>query len=140
MTRASWENLRAPDTAFLPSGRCQFCPRPAVDLLPYKGYIPMSKPTHSLQQIQALVRQLGARAFSKTALDGGQGELGMTTREMISMILARKDTACYKTMKSTKIPSAMQDVYQWPTPDGQMAYVKFCLHQQSDVVVSFKRL
>lgn len=54
------------------------------------------------------------------------------------MILSRTDTTCYKTMPSMGYPGQMQDVYRWPTPTGQMAYVKFSLGPKGKVVVSFK--
>jgi len=98
----------------------------------------MPKPTHSLAQIQRLVASQRLLAFSKAAIDGGQGTLGMTVDEMIAMILSRNDTQCFKTMPGTVHPGAMQDAYHWPTPFGQMAYVKFCLYPGSKVVVSFK--
>ncbi len=98
----------------------------------------MPQPTHDLTQIQAKVSAQGLGAFTATAIATGQGELGMTTAEMIAMILARRDTTCYKTMPSVVHPGQMQDVYHWPTPSGKMAYVKFSLGPQGKVVVSFK--
>ena len=62
----------------------------------------------------------------------------MTVQEMIDMILARNDITCYKTMPSQTHPDQMQDVYHWPTPFGQIAYVKLSLGAQGKVVVSFK--
>lgn len=96
------------------------------------------KPTYDLKLIQAKVQAQGSSAFTSTAIATGQNELGMTTAEMIAMILSRTDTACYKTMPSTIHPGQMQDVYHWSTPTGKMAYVKFSLGPQGKVVVSFK--
>ena len=98
----------------------------------------MATPTYSLTDVQAQIANLGAKAFTATALAGGQDELGMTTQEMITMILGRTDTTCYKTMPSIAIPGAYHDVYHWPTPYGQTAYIKVCLNSASKVVVSFK--
>ena len=84
------------------------------------------------------MREQGIAAFTSKAIATGQDELGMTTAEMIAMILARQDRRCYKTMPSTIYPGQMQDVYHWPTPTHQMAYVKFSLGPQGKVVVSFK--
>lgn len=99
-----------------------------------------STPTHNLKTIQAAVKAQGMNAFTTTAIACGQNELGMTAQDMIDMIMARTDTVCYKTMPSTTHPGQMQDVYRWPAPFGQMAYVKFCLGAQGKVVVSFKEL
>jgi hypothetical protein len=96
------------------------------------------KPSYDLRQIQAKVREQGIAAFTSKAIATGQDELGMTTAEMIAMILARQDRRCYKTMPSTIHPGQMQDVYHWPTPTHKMAYVKFSLGPQGKVVVSFK--
>lgn len=96
------------------------------------------KPTYDLRQIQKMVRLEGAAAFTSSAIARGQDESGMTVREMIDMILARKDTRCFKTMPSRTHPGQMQDVYHWPTPFGQLAYVKFSLGPHGKVVVSFK--
>jgi len=98
----------------------------------------MAVPTYPLSLVQAQVKSLGAKAFTATALNDGQGSLGLTTQEMIDLILSRSDTICYKTMPSVQVSGAMQDVYHWPTKYSQIAYVKFCLHQNSKVVVSFK--
>ncbi len=96
------------------------------------------KPTYDLRLIQAKVRAQGVSAFTSEAIRTGQDQLGMTTGEMIELILSRDDTTCYKTMPSTVFPGQMQDVYHWRTPTGFMAYVKFSLGPQGKVVVSFK--
>lgn len=96
------------------------------------------KPTYDLKLIQAKVRAQGLSAFTSEAIRTGQDQLGMTTGEMIDLILSRDDTTCYKTMPSTVFPGQMQDVYHWPAPTGLMAYVKFSLGPQGKVVVSFK--
>ena len=44
----------------------------------------------------------------------------------------------FKAMRSVAIAGVLQDVYHLKTPMSQGAYVKFCLHVQSKVVVSFK--
>jgi len=95
-------------------------------------------PTHDLRQIKALIREQGPRAFTSMAIACGRRELTMTVQEMIDMILARNDITCYKTMPSQMHPDQMQDVYHWPTPFGQIAYVKFSLGVRGKVVVSFK--
>lgn len=97
----------------------------------------MHAPTYDLQLIKALVKAQGFRAFTLKAIASGQDELAMTVQQMIDMILARNDITCYKTMPSLTHPGQMQDVYHWPTPYGQIAYVKFSLGL-GKVVVSFK--
>ena len=96
------------------------------------------QPTYKLTEIQQQVRARGISCFTSTAIATAQDELGLTTNEMISMILSRNDTLCYKTMPSTVHQGQMQDVYHWPTPHGKMAYVKFSLGPKGQVVVSFK--
>jgi hypothetical protein len=95
-------------------------------------------PTYELRVIQAKVKVQGLAAFTSEAIRTGQDELGMTSTEMIDLVMSRNDTTCYKTMPSTVYPGQMQDVYHWPTPTGQMAYVKFSLGPRGKVVVSFK--
>ena len=96
------------------------------------------RPTYDLKLIQGKLRVQGLGAFTSKAIQTGQDELGMTTLEMIAMILSRADTTCYKTMPSTLHPGQMQDVYHWLTPTGKLAYVKFSLGPQGKLVVSFK--
>lgn len=95
-------------------------------------------PTYDLRLIQGKVLAQGLSAFTSEAIKTGQNELGMTSAEMIHLVLCRADTTCYKTMPSTIYPGQMQDVYHWPTPTGKMAYVKFSLGPRGKVVVSFK--
>lgn len=54
--------------------------------------------------------------------------------------LADVQAQCYKTMPAIKNSSAgaMQDVYHWRCPSGQMAYVKVSLDPASKVVISLK--
>lgn len=98
----------------------------------------MAKRSYALTAVQSKVNQLGANAFTASAMNGGQNELGLTLGEMINTINSAKETDCYKTMPSNTIVGAFQDVYHLDTPLLQVAYVKFCLHPQSKVVVSFK--
>ena len=98
----------------------------------------MARPTYALTIVQSQVNKLGAKAFTASALDGGQNELGLTLEEMIGTINSAKESDCYKTMPSKGIVGAYQDVHHLSTPFLQIAYVKFCLHTRSKVVVSFK--
>lgn len=98
----------------------------------------MAKPTYALATVQSKVNELRANAFTASALNGGQGGLGLTLDEMIGTINLAEESDCYKTMPSKVIAGAYQDVYHLETPLVQIAYVKFCLHPRSRVVVSFK--
>lgn len=98
----------------------------------------MPKPTYPLATVQSRVSALGANAFTASALNSAQNELGLTLQEMINTIDTARESDCFKTMPSIAIPGAFQDVYHLGTPFDQVAYVKFCLHIQSKVVVSFK--
>lgn len=101
----------------------------------------MAKPTHSLAEVQAQIKSLGRKAFTSTAIQTAQDELGMTVQEMIDFICSRTDTVCYKTMESEKMPGVWMDVYNWLCPNGtQMAYVKVSLDPESKVVISLKEL
>jgi len=99
----------------------------------------MAKPTYALATVQSQVNALQAGAFTASAINGGQGELGLTLAEMIAAINSAKESDCYKTMQNQSISGAFQDVYYLATPLADVAYTKFCLHPQSKVVVSFKR-
>ena len=98
----------------------------------------LAKPTYALTAVQAKVNELGANAFTASALNSGRNGLGLTLKEMIGTINSAKESHCYKTMLSNTIVGAYQDVYHLNTPFAQVAYVKFCLHPESKVVVSFK--
>jgi|LakMenE18May11ns_1017448.scaffolds.fasta_scaffold8720602_1 hypothetical protein len=99
----------------------------------------MKKPTYALTSIQMQVASLKAAAFTASAINGGQVELGLTLAEMMSTIEWAKTSDFYKTMPSVSIDDAFQDVYHLTTPLSDVAYTKFCLHPLSKVVVSFKR-
>ena len=99
----------------------------------------MNKPTYPLVAIQTAVKALKAKAFTASAIQGGQVELGLTLNEMMKTIDSANEHDCYKTMPNNKITGAFQDVYHLRTPMADLAYTKFCLHPQSKVVVSFKR-
>ncbi len=99
----------------------------------------MAQPTYALATVQSHVNALKAAAFTASAINGGQIELGLTLAEMIATINSAKESDCYKTMPNNSINGAFQDVYHLMTPMSDVAYTKFCLHPLSKVVVSFKR-
>lgn len=99
----------------------------------------MAKPSYALVTVQSHVNALKAAAFTASAINGGQVELGLTLAEMIATINSAKESDCYKTMPNNSIKGAFQDVYHLTTPLSDVAYAKFCLHPLSKIVVSFKR-
>ena len=99
----------------------------------------MAKPSYPLATVQSQVIALRAAAFTASAINGGQMDLGLTLAEMIKTIQSAKESDCYKTMPNNTIKGAFQDVYHLTTPLSDVAYTKFCLHPLSKVVVSFKR-
>jgi len=99
----------------------------------------MVTPTYSLATVKTQVNALQAKAFTASAIDGGQAELGLTLAEMIATINSAVVSDCFKTMPNIKIPGAHQDVYHLTTLYADIAYTKFCLHPLSKIVVSFKR-
>ena len=99
----------------------------------------MAKPTYALATVKSHVNALKAAAFTASAINGGQVELGLTLAEMIATINSAKESDCYKSMPNISINGSFQDVYHLTTPLSDVAYTKFCLHPLSKVVVSFKR-
>lgn len=99
----------------------------------------MAKPTYTLDKVKSSVNALRAAAFTASAINGGQDDLALTLAEMIATINSATAGDCYKTMPNSSINGAFQDVYHLTTPLSDVAYVKFCLHPLSKVVVSFKR-
>jgi hypothetical protein len=97
------------------------------------------KPNYPLLTVQEHVVTLKAAAFTASAINGGQVELGLTLAEMMKTIALAKASDFYKTMPNISIDGAFQDVYHLKTPLSDVAYTKFCLHPLSKVVVSFKR-
>jgi hypothetical protein len=89
----------------------------------------MAKPTYALTTVQSQVNSLKAAAFTASAINGGQIELGLTLTEMIATINSAKESDCYKTMPNNSINGAFQDVYHLTTPLSDVAYTKFCLHR-----------
>jgi hypothetical protein len=99
----------------------------------------MTKSTYDLIEVQYEVKTLQAAAFTASALNSGQNELGLTLAEMIATVGSASVRNFYKTMPSQSIQGAYQDVYHLMTPLANVAYTKFCLHPESKIVVSFKR-
>lgn len=62
----------------------------------------------------------------------------MTMEEMIAFVCGHSNIGFHKSMPSRNVPGAMQDVYRWMAPGGQLVYVKVSLDPRSRVVISFK--
>ena len=92
-------------------------------------------PHYSLTEIQGIVAGRGAKAFTKSALDGGRS-MGLTVTEMVAVIaeLGRRDF--HKSMTTYADHTVWQDVYHATTEYGP-AYVKFTFREDR-VVISFK--
>lgn len=90
-------------------------------------------PHHDLAKVQALAIQLGPRAFTRTALDGGFA-LGLVWREMIGVVRSLDGTCFYKSMTSWYDASEWQDVYHAPLPRGRTAYIKIIWRRNAPVI------
>lgn len=86
--------------------------------------------------IHTEVRQKGADAFTRTALDGGR-EMGLSVEQMVTAVCGLTGRQFFKSMTTIADHTIWQDVYHAPTPAGA-AYVKFTL-RQGTVVIQFKR-
>ena len=75
----------------------------------------MEKPSphYDLRGIQARVARLGPAAFTKTALDGGR-DMGLTSREMLTVIATLTQRNFYKSMTTYADHRIWQDVYYAP--------------------------
>ncbi|HTQ13904.1 MAG TPA: type II toxin-antitoxin system MqsR family toxin [Rhizomicrobium sp.] len=93
-------------------------------------------PHYELAAIKIRVEEMGAAAFTKTALDGGRA-LGLTLPDMLAVIaaLARRDF--YKSMTVFGDHRIWQDVYHAQTPPGKIAYIKVTMRDGA-VVIQFK--
>lgn len=96
------------------------------------------KPHHPLRQIQDLVAVLGARAFTRTALENGAA-LGFGIAEMVAVVQRLSRREFYKSMTTLYDASLWQDVYHAET-DRRVVYIK--VTQFTDgrpPVIQFKR-
>jgi motility quorum-sensing regulator / GCU-specific mRNA interferase toxin len=90
-------------------------------------------PHYDLKDIQAAVVRLGAAAFTKTALDGGR-TMGLTTREMLTVIASLTRRNFYKSMTAIADHRVWQDVYYATTPVRKDAYIKITLRELAPVI------
>ena len=90
-------------------------------------------PHYDLAAVQAGVAQLGAAAFTKTALDGGRA-MGLTSGEMLAVVAALTRRDFYKSMTTYADSHVWQDVYHAATPVGKVAYIKITLRDWAPVI------
>jgi motility quorum-sensing regulator/GCU-specific mRNA interferase toxin len=90
-------------------------------------------PHFDIARVQAEVAQLGAAAFTKTALDGGR-MMGLTTAEMLGVIAGLSRRTFYKSMTTYADHRIWQDVYHAPTPVRKDAYIKITLREGTPVI------
>ena len=88
---------------------------------------------YELGRIQTEVVQLGAAAFTKTALDGGW-EMGLTTAEMLGVIASLSRRNFIKSMTTYSDHRVWQGVYTAPTPVRRDAYIKITLRGTAPVI------
>jgi motility quorum-sensing regulator/GCU-specific mRNA interferase toxin len=93
-------------------------------------------PHYKLTLIQAEVRQRGADAFTRTALDGGR-EMGLSFEQMVTVVYALSGKQFFKSMTTFADHTVWQDVYHALTPTGT-AYIKVTLRLGA-LVIQFKR-
>ncbi len=93
-------------------------------------------PHYKLRLLQMEVRQRGADAFTRTALDGGR-EMGFSVEQMVIAVCGLTGRQFFKSMTTLADHTVWQDVYHATTPAG-VAYVKLTL-RHGTVVIQFKR-
>jgi motility quorum-sensing regulator/GCU-specific mRNA interferase toxin len=95
------------------------------------------KAYHDLPTVKRRVSELGAAAFTNTALDGGR-LMGLTSREMLDVIAGLELTDFYKSMTTHADSTVWQDVYHASTPVGKEAYIKVTMRDDGPPVIQFK--
>lgn len=90
-------------------------------------------PHYDLLALQVLVAELGAAAFTKTALDGGR-DMGLTSSEMLSVVAALTRRNFYKSMTTHFDHRVWQDVYHAQTPVAKEAYIKITMRGSAPVI------
>jgi motility quorum-sensing regulator/GCU-specific mRNA interferase toxin len=94
-------------------------------------------PHYSLAEIQAIVAERGALAFTRTAIDNGRA-MGLIVQEMIEVVCSITITNFYKSMTTYHDHTAWQDVYHAVTPVGSTAYIKVSDPCGRGPVIQFK--
>lgn len=95
------------------------------------------RPHYPLRDLKVAIKQLGADAFTKTAVDNGRA-MGLTVADMLAVIDGLTQAAnFYKSMTTHADSSVWQDVYHADTPTGTVAYIKLT-QAGGRLVVQFK--
>jgi motility quorum-sensing regulator/GCU-specific mRNA interferase toxin len=91
---------------------------------------------YPLGVVQSRVAALGAKAFTRAALDNGYA-MGLTINQMLACIADMTRQCFYKSMTTNQSSKVWQDVYHPTTPAG-VAYVKVTLRDDGAIVIQFK--
>ena len=94
-------------------------------------------PHYCLPEIQAIVAERGALAFTLSALDNGHA-MGLSTKEMLKVIYSLSAANFYKSMTAYH-DHTVWHVYHAVTPGGSVAYVKISNPHGQRPVIQFKQ-
>jgi motility quorum-sensing regulator/GCU-specific mRNA interferase toxin len=94
-------------------------------------------PHYSLAEIQAIVAERGALAFTRTAIENGHA-MGLIVQEMVEVVCSMTMANFYKSMTTYHDHTAWQDVYHAMTPVGSTAYIKVSDPRGRGPVIQFK--
>lgn len=94
-------------------------------------------PHYSLTEIQAIVAERGASAFTRTAIDNGHA-MGLSVQEMMEVVCSMSIANFYKSMTTYHDHTAWHDVYHAITPVGSIAYIKLSNPHGRGPVIQFK--
>lgn len=94
-------------------------------------------PHYSLTEIQAIVAERGALAFTRTAIDNGHA-MGLSVQEMMEVVCSMTIANFYKSMTAYHDHTAWHDVYHAITPIGSIAYIKVSNPHGRGPVIQFK--
>lgn len=100
-----------------------------------------TSPTYALAIVRQLIWEGNYRLTGSATISAAA--LGFTRTEVVECILGLRADDFYKTMRSERIPTLMQDVYR-PRFEGYHLYVKLQVQPRSSgqlvMIISFKQL
>ena len=94
-------------------------------------------PHYRLTEIQTVVAERGALAFTRSALDNGHA-MGLATSEMMKVVCSMTAANFYKSMTTYHDHTAWHDVYHAITVIGNLAYIKVSNPHGRGPVIQFK--
>ena len=94
-------------------------------------------PHYSLTEIQAIVAERGALAFTRTAIINGHA-IGLSVQEMKEVVCSMSKANFYKSMTTYHDHTLWQDVYHAVAPGSKIAYIKVSSPQEGRPVIQFK--